>query len=73
MFKRFTRNRVCRAVNDGADLVSDSLSLGGLETDLLNVMVNAVIAKLDDPDVDFDTMIEENFEGDPRDWWDWRD
>jgi hypothetical protein len=67
----FTRDQVSRAVNDGADLVSEALSLGELETDLINLIVNAALSKLDNPDVDFDTMIEENFDGDPRTWWDW--
>lgn len=67
----FTRDQVSRAVNDGADLVSDALSLGESETDLINLIVNAALSKLDNPDVDFDTMIEENFDSDPRTWWDW--
>lgn len=71
MSELFTREQVSRAVNDGADLVSDTLSLGELETDLINVVVNAALAKLDNPNVDFDTVVEENFDGDPRGWWDW--
>jgi hypothetical protein len=45
--------------------------LGDLETDLINLVVNAALAKLDDPNIDFDGLVEENFEGDPRDWRDW--
>jgi hypothetical protein len=71
MSELFTREQVSRAVNDGADLVSDTLSLGDLETDLINLVVNAALAKLDNPNIDFDALVEENFEGDPRDWWDW--
>ena len=70
MSEQFTRDQISRAVNDGADLVSDTLSLGELETDLINLVVNAAMAKLDSPDIDFDTMVEENFDGDPRDCWD---
>jgi hypothetical protein len=32
--------------------------------------VNTAMPKLDNPDVDFDTTVDENFDGHPRDWWD---
>ncbi|MCE7011717.1 hypothetical protein LWC34_54230 [Kibdelosporangium philippinense] len=49
MSELFTREQVSRAVNDGADLVSDTLSIGELETDLINLVVNAALANWTTP------------------------
>ena len=66
----FTREQLSRAVNDGAELVLDALLLGERDEDLITLVVNAALSKLDNPEVDLDAVIQDHYSEDPRGWWD---
>lgn len=70
----YTEEQISTAVNAGADLVSDELDLGDRDTDLLGIVVNAVMTLLKDPTADLDKVIAENYQFEeedenPRKWW----
>jgi hypothetical protein len=70
----YTRNRVSESVNAGADIIRDALSLGDRDGALINLVVNAALTCLDEPDADFDDVVNANHAESPdqvRDWWDW--
>jgi hypothetical protein len=68
---RFTRADVAVVVNAGVDMVVDELSQRERDTDLLNLVVNTVLTRLDNPEASLDDVIEKNYDGeDPRTWWD---
>jgi hypothetical protein len=70
----FTREQVSDAVNAGADLVVDGLGVGEAESDLVNLVVNAIVAVLESPGISLDDVIRQNYETDPaevRGWWSW--
>ncbi|AIG81312.1 Hypothetical protein AJAP_42725 (plasmid) [Amycolatopsis japonica] len=72
--RRFTRKRIEKAVHGGRDLVDEELTLTDRDSDLLDLVVNAILTRLDDPKVDFDGVVEECYEATPktvRSWWDW--
>lgn len=62
--RRFSRDAISRAVNDGAKLVRDALCLGERGQDLLKLVVNAVLTRLGDPKADFDDVIDESYDED---------
>ena len=66
----FTREQISRAVNAGAELVLDSLLLGERDEDLIDLVVNAALSKLDNPEVDLDAVVQEHYSEDLRGWWD---
>lgn len=70
---KYTLEQVSKAVNAGADLVQDGLGLtGDRDWDLINLLVNAAIVKLENESADLDDVIRECFEADPeevRGWW----
>ncbi|WP_125738137.1 hypothetical protein [Amycolatopsis sp. WAC 04197] len=71
---RFTREQVKQAVNDGRDLVDRELRLADSDDDLLDLVVNAILTRLDNPEVDFDGVVEECYLASPatvRSWWHW--
>lgn len=59
----FTRDQVSQAVNRAANLVSE---VRHDEADLLNLMVNATLASLDDPGCTLDQAIERNYDDPPE-------
>ncbi|MFC4859286.1 hypothetical protein [Actinophytocola glycyrrhizae] len=66
------RTALATALNSGADMLERELELGDRDQDLINLMVNATLARLDDPTVSFDDMIGDNFDTLPhevRGWW----
>ncbi|MCG8926635.1 hypothetical protein [Lentzea sp. CC55] len=68
----YTLDQVRDAVNNGSDLVRTALDLGDRDDDLLNLVVNAVMSVLEDPNTDLDSAIEENYQLDPSvvlSWW----
>lgn len=68
----YTRNQVSEAVNAGADLVTSDIGDGERDTDLVNLVVNAIMTVLDSPDVSLDDVIESNYSVSPeevRSWW----
>lgn len=70
----YTRDRVSDAVNAGADIIRDALNLNDRDGDLLNLVVNAALTRLDQPDADFDDVVDANYTETPdqvRGWWDW--
>ncbi|MFE5567037.1 hypothetical protein ACFQ68_18775 [Amycolatopsis japonica] len=71
----FTRDQVSRAVNDGADLVIDEVTTSDRDDDLINLVVNAALTRLDNPNADLDQVITECYDTAPsevRSWWsDW--
>ncbi|MDJ0345565.1 hypothetical protein QMK19_34015 [Streptomyces sp. H10-C2] len=71
----YTWVQVYDAVNEGADVVNDSLGLGEPESDAINLAVNAAIACLEKPGTSFEEMIESNYSDDTTDeirsWWGW--
>ncbi|EHR52353.1 hypothetical protein SacmaDRAFT_4160 [Saccharomonospora marina XMU15] len=71
----FTRDQVSRAVNDGADLVIDEVATRDRDDDLINLVVNAALTRLDNPTADLDQVITECYDTEPsevRSWWsDW--
>ncbi|MFJ7901870.1 hypothetical protein ACIQ6V_15500 [Streptomyces sp. NPDC096198] len=67
----WTREDIANAVNNGADLVGDELG-SERDTDLLNMVVNAVLTLLDNPHYTLDEVITECYDEDPeevRSWW----
>lgn len=66
----FTREQISRAVNAGAELVVAALLLGERDEDLIDLVVNAALSKLDNPEVDLDAVVHEHYSEDPRGWWD---
>ncbi|MFD8597728.1 hypothetical protein ACFV1L_22260 [Kitasatospora sp. NPDC059646] len=69
-----TRDEFMTLVNGAADLVLDALDLGERDNDLINLVVNATGAMIDNPDVTFDEMVIEQYSATPeelRGWWDW--
>ncbi|MBD0739824.1 hypothetical protein [Streptomyces sp. CBMA29] len=72
---QFTRDQVSEAVNGGADLVIGALSLGEQDSDAVNLVANAIMTRLENPDADFSTVIADNYastEEEVRSWWsDW--
>lgn len=52
----FTREEVTRAMNDGANLVSD-LGDGARDTDLINMVINSAGHLLDKPDASLEDVI----------------
>ncbi len=74
--RTFTYEQVAKAVNDGADLVVLGLAgLGDMEHDLINLVVNAALTKLEHPRTrTLDGVIRVNYSDSPRQvrsWWDW--
>jgi hypothetical protein len=70
----YTRDDVEVAVNAGADLVMEDLSLGDRDYDLINLVVNAIMVRLEDAEASLDDVIRENYGDSPeevRGWWDW--
>ena len=68
----YTREQVLDAVNGGSDLVRTALDLGDRDDDLLNLVVNAVMSVLDNPETDLDSAIRENYQTEPSavlSWW----
>ncbi|GAB3902397.1 hypothetical protein ACFQ1S_29725 [Kibdelosporangium lantanae] len=63
MSELFTREDVRSRVLAAADLIDgeDSLPRSLPQEDLVNLMVNAIITKLDNPEADFATVLEENY------------
>ncbi|MFD9593070.1 hypothetical protein ACFWA9_09970 [Kitasatospora sp. NPDC059973] len=69
-----TREEFMTLVNGAADLILDALDLGERDSDLINLVVNATGAMIDNPDVTFDEMVIEQYSETPdelRGWWDW--
>lgn len=67
---------VQHAVNAGADLILGELDLGDRDNDLINLVVNAAVYLVENPDGSFEDMISENWgeetsADDVRGWWDW--
>ncbi|KPC89288.1 hypothetical protein [Streptomyces sp. STCH 565 A] len=75
MSTTFSLDDIRFAVNQGADLVQEGLDLGDRDSDLINLVVNAIVTVAEDPDVDgLDTVIETQYGESPeevRGWWDW--
>lgn len=70
----YTRDQVAAAVNAGADCIRDALDVGDRDTDLINLVVNAALTFLDQPEADFDAVVGANYEASAREvrgWWDW--
>lgn len=75
MAKLYTHEHILTAVNAGADLVThdEHMELGEYETDLINLVVNASMTMLDDPNAALDDVMDENYDGgaaEVRSWWD---
>lgn len=62
----FTREQVMAAVNDGSDLVTGDSRIDVSEAaeDLVNLIINAIGSRLDDPGVTLDEVITGNYETD---------
>lgn len=69
----FIRGQVSQAVNEGADLVIEGLELDERDTDLVNLVVNAVMARLDAGNgaLDLDDVIRESYDEDPAEVRGW--
>lgn len=70
--QHFPRAALSTALNSGADMLERELVLGERDQDLITLMVNAALARLDDPTVSFEDMVSENFDCLPcevRGWW----
>ena len=69
----YTRDEIRDAIASGAALVSDDLGLSERDADLLLLVLYAVMARLDDKDIDLDTVIRENYPdttpAQVRGWW----
>ncbi|MGK5627023.1 hypothetical protein [Streptomyces sp. URMC 123] len=68
----WTREDISKAVNSGVDLVADELAKSERDTDLMNMVVNAVMTLLDNPHYTLDEVIQECYDEDPeevRAWW----
>lgn len=66
--------RVTCAVNTGADAITAALDLSDRDTDVVNLIVNAIITCIDHPDANFDDIVTTNYSETPdqvRAWWDW--
>jgi hypothetical protein len=63
----FTRDEVSAAVNAGTDLVTgDSrIYVSDHTADLINLVVNAALTRLDNPSADLDTVITTNYDTRP--------
>ncbi|MFE0775707.1 hypothetical protein [Streptomyces sp. NPDC058861] len=57
----YTYKQVRKAMNHGADMVMEEVG-GDRDTDLVNLVVNAALALLDDPSMDIDAVIEASYE-----------
>lgn len=67
--RRFTRDEVLTAINAGAQLVQDDegIHLGGRDTDLVNLVVNAAGSMFDDPPpASVDEVAERCYQPDPE-------
>ncbi|MGI5337734.1 hypothetical protein ACQEVS_10195 [Streptomyces sp. CA-181903] len=60
---QYTHKRVSKAVNDGVDLAAEHM---GPAPDLDNLVVNAALTLLDDPDATFYTVVAECYADSPR-------
>ncbi|MFD9819061.1 hypothetical protein [Streptomyces violascens] len=71
----FTREQVSDAINQGADVILDALSLGEPETDAINLVVNAALTCLTAPGSSFEDVLRENYGNETaeevRSWWGW--
>lgn len=69
--QHFPRAALSTALNSSADMLERELLLGERDQDLINLMVNATLARLDDPAVPFEDMVSENFSlpREVRGWW----
>jgi hypothetical protein len=68
-----SRDHVFEGVNAGASLFRDALNLGDRDDDLLILVVNTALTRLDQPDEDFDDVVNANYTDTPsevREWWD---
>ncbi|MFE3579316.1 hypothetical protein [Streptomyces vinaceus] len=68
----WTREDISSAVNAGVDLVADELTGSERDQDLMNMVVNAVMHILENPNASLDDVIRENYEEEPegvRSWW----
>ncbi|MFE0058752.1 hypothetical protein [Streptomyces sp. NPDC059003] len=62
---QYTREQVSQAVDNGIDLAA-AKERATVADDLDNLIVNAVLTLLDDPDADFYTVVDENYGESPR-------
>jgi hypothetical protein len=78
----FIQGVASRAINTGADLVIDGLDLGERDSDLVNIVANAIGHALRNPDVtELDDVLNANWQCEDdqyetaaqwvRSWWDW--
>ncbi|MBT2383846.1 hypothetical protein [Streptomyces sp. ISL-11] len=70
----YTIEQVREAINRGADLVLENLSLGEPEEDAINLVVNAAISSLEDPTVDIERVAQEQYQvpfSEIATWWSW--
>ncbi|WP_158754255.1 hypothetical protein [Streptomyces sp. NRRL F-2580] len=68
----WTREDISTAVNAGVDLVAEELAGSERDQDLMNMVVNAVLHVLENPNASLDEVIRENYEEEPeevRSWW----
>ncbi|MEH6373672.1 hypothetical protein V7793_04830 [Streptomyces sp. KLMMK] len=68
----WTREDISNAVNNGVDLVVDELTGSERDSDLMNMVVNAVMTLLENPHYTLDEVITECYDEDPeevRSWW----
>ncbi|MER7316241.1 hypothetical protein [Streptomyces halstedii] len=70
----FTEEQIRTAVNQGADMVLGSISIGEPEEDAINLVVNAALTCLAKPGASFAEMVEENYGETVEEigsWWGW--
>ncbi len=66
--KTYTFEEVQRAMNDGIELVmhDPSIYIPDRYIDMLNLVGNAIISRLETPDIDLDDVIRENYSEEPE-------
>ncbi len=64
--RQYSLTEISEAVNKGADLVLDDIAPSEYDRDLVNLVVNAAMAMLDNPAATLDEVITENYSESPE-------
>lgn len=68
----YTTDQVSQATGEAADLVKAELGLGDRDSDLIDLVINAVRTRLDRPNADFAEIVAQHYSesaDEIREWW----
>jgi len=68
-----TAPNITAAINGGADLITDTLNLGDRDLDLVGLVANAILTRLENPAASFQDVVKASYSVTPdeirNEWW----